>query len=843
MHRIYLLLSFLQLGFGFYAESQVQIKPEPSWLVPVSPLSNKDPRPNEVSNGYYYTLMNRQVNLVNQTVYLHFIRQIINESGVQDASEISVNFAPQFQQVAFHHVSIIRDGKSVNQLQVNSIKSMDDESNQSDYQYNGIKRAYIILKDVQKGDLVDVSYSVTGFNPVFEGRFSQDFYFDSPTPVFNYFLSILAQTGRKLYFKTFNQARLPEEKAAGKLICYQWINPPLFRGSTETNVPSWYSPDPHVTVSEYENWNGVVNWGLKIFNNYQYSLPPSLAKQMNGWHNLSGGDADDFANLALRFVQDQVRYLGLEIGSYTHHPHPPATTYNQRFGDCKDKAILLATILRKENINAFVALTNTSEKEGMANTAPSPLAFNHAIVAIPRSSGYIFIDPTIAFQRGELVNAFIPDYGWALVLKPGENQLVPIAPGFLNAVSTTEELRVHFNDDTSRLQVTTLYRGGAADDFRAGLASSSIQETEEVYLKYYAKIFDGARSQAPLETMDDSLKNEITVKESYQIPRIWEKSSDGKIFFDIYEHTVSSKIPNPAAHSDTVPLALEFPLTQTYTLIMDMPEDWSLDMEAVHIKNESYQFDFSPVSHGNHLVFTYFFKTFQDHIAAKDLSQYKADYKEMEKGFSLGFSRLDFTAPANKTSPQHNRYINWITIWLSFFIGVLFTILYRFLNKRTSIRDQRGNAALPLGGWIVFLGITLIIRLALQGYYFWNAHYYLESTWLFLAKAGGAPLQYVLIFEMILSLFSMASLCALLIWFFGRRDIFPSMFIYYVGIILVAQLLLLIVYYNIHLPHDLISVRNESGTQLVRMIFYTAIWVTFVLRSENVKHTFVYPHN
>ncbi len=195
--------------------------------------------------------------------------------------------------------------------------------------------------------------------------------------------------------------------------------------------------------------------------------------------------------------------------------------------------------------------------------------------------------------------------------------------------------------------------------------------------------------------------------------------------------------------------------------------------------------------------------------------------------------------PYYNSSPVTN--INWITIWLSFLFGVLITILFRFLNKNSKKIDQRSDAGLPLSGWIVVLGITLMIRLVMQGYSFWNENYFLKSTWILLGHEGGAKLHSLFIIEMFLSLLSIAGSGALLYWFFGRRDIFPTMFIYYAGFFLAAQFILLIIYNVLTLPVDLTTVRHEILIQFLRMMVYAVVWVSFVLKSEQVKQTFVYP--
>ncbi len=185
--------------------------------------------------------------------------------------------------------------------------------------------------------------------------------------------------------------------------------------------------------------------------------------------------------------------------------------------------------------------------------------------------------------------------------------------------------------------------------------------------------------------------------------------------------------------------------------------------------------------------------------------------------------------------------INWITVWLGFLFGVLFTILFRFLNRKSMTIDQRSDAGVPLSGWVILLGITLAIRILLQGFALMNEHYFLKSGWVQLEQAGGMKLHFLSIFELFLSLFSLISSGVLLYWFIGRRDIFPSMFIYYVSFFLIAQFTLWIIYNNISLPVEMTAIRHEMLNQFFRMAVYALVWGAYVWNSEQVKQTFIYP--
>src|SRR5207253_11429491 len=139
-----------------------------------------------------------------------------------------------------------------------------------------------------------------------------------------------------------------------------WENPYLKPWENTRGTPGWYDSEAYVVISEFKTWQDVISWGVKLFKNYRYELPAGLKSKIAEWKKIANGDQDVFVSHAIHFVQDEVRYLGLEIGTYTHQPHTPAEVYEQLFGDCKDKALLLSAILQYEHIPAFVALVNTN---------------------------------------------------------------------------------------------------------------------------------------------------------------------------------------------------------------------------------------------------------------------------------------------------------------------------------------------------------------------------------------------------------------------------------------------------------------------------------------------------
>jgi Domain of Unknown Function with PDB structure (DUF3857)/Protein of unknown function (DUF2569) len=839
--RIASTILFLFLTLPTYATPNVHTGAQPDWLVPGHPDLTRQPPAEEISDGYYYELDDLQVNLILHTEYTHFIKHIINATGVQGESEISVTFSPQFQQVVFHRICILRNDGILDQLKPSRIKIVQEETDASDFEYNGLKRAFLTLTDVRKGDRIEVAYSIIGFNPVFGKKYSARQYFTHPTAICNYSRSIISTPDRPLHIITRNNAPAPTEQRIGGRLIYQWIDPPLKDDDDASDTPSWYNSLPLISVTEYKDWHEVVDWGLTTFNHYQFSLPAPLLEKMAAWRKSAAGNKDVFANLATRFVQNDIRYLGLEIGENTHRPHPPADVFNGRFGDCKDKALLLSVILQKEDIPAYATLINTTEGPNLPITAPSPRVFDHVIVAIHRpDSSWLYIDPTLSDQRGELSELYIPDYGYTLLLRDGEDSLRTVPPARINEYHIVENLNAKYYD-SSRFTVNTTYIGGAADKVRRMYEEESRKDIEDGYLKYYFWL-TGVLRERPLGYSDDSLRNELTIKEFYSVPNLWTIDKNDKRSFDFMVKMIRDYLPDPPEGKSGAPLALGNQVRVHYTLNIDLPEEWTFTSGPLHLRNKAYEFDFKPLTHGKLMTLSYTLTTFADHIDSASIPQYRKDYKEMDDRLSFSLYKESNTSTESIDSqPIHPLHPCWPAIWLTFFYALLFSRLFIYLNTRSADNLYAAGAGYPLGGWLLILGLSIGAGLFLDIWQLFRANFYSADNWIAWSGTGGTGLQYLYLGQLVIQLNFIAGAGAVMFWFLKKRDIFPRMFVWYAAIVLAGRLALIGLFYSVNIPDTLAAYRSDLPWAFVRTSVYATIWVTYVLRSGQVKNTFLEP--
>ncbi|HEX3528841.1 MAG TPA: transglutaminase domain-containing protein, partial [Thermoanaerobaculia bacterium] len=185
----------------------------------------------------------------------------------------------------------------------------------------------------------------------------------------------------------------------------------------------------------------------------------------------------------------EVRYTGVELGEGGIIPRSPADTLRHKFGDCKDKAVLLAALLRALDIPAHVALLKSGERSlEVEETLPGMGAFNHAIVVLP-GTPEIWIDPTDRYSRaGELP---VSDQGrLALIATPATSGLVrtPEATAADNRVAVTREF-VLSDYGPAQVVESDEFWGEPERDMRVHYATQSEKAVHEMLTEHLRTAF------------------------------------------------------------------------------------------------------------------------------------------------------------------------------------------------------------------------------------------------------------------------------------------------------------------------------------------------------------------
>jgi transglutaminase-like putative cysteine protease len=613
--------------------------PVPAWVEPVAVPTEATIPANDVSSGLHYLLADHQASVASGTSerYHHWAWKVLSASGLEQASELRIRFDPSYQRLLVHHVRLTRDGLSVGTFTPRDVKIIQHEEDLDQRIYDESLTALVFLKDVRPGDVLDYAYTIQGQNPILEGRFAARLPLGYSVPVSLVRHRILWPAGRTLRHKGHRTTIEPRtETARDGRTTYVWERRDVPAIVREDRLPAWHDPDPWVQVSEFASWAEVASWAERLFAAETRSSP-ALERLVEEWRRLP--TEEERARAAVRMVQDEIRYLGIESGPNSHRPHSPAQVLGQRFGDCKDKALLLALMLRRLGLAAEPALVDTDARQQLDEWLPTPFAFDHAIVRATVDGQELWIDGTHAQQGGPLTTSPAPAFERALVVREGVTGLVPIprAAPTLPTTIVEETYTAPPAGGAGRLEVLTTYTGADADRTRAGLDSQSADERARGYLNFYARRNRGIRAEAPPVVTDVRATNVVTVTERYELPQFWD---EGLRRFRAWP--VLDALQKPETTLRSQPLGVTHPQRLRYRVRLRglaAPPD-APDLAVV--EDAAFRFSRSGERSGGALTLTWDYETRADSVAPAAVANHLGHIDDV-------YGELDYTL--DETAP------------------------------------------------------------------------------------------------------------------------------------------------------------------------------------------------
>jgi len=506
------------------------IKAPPAlWIEPIDAPEIRQERLPYVTNGVVYQLADTQINWRpdGYEFYYHYTYKITDRAGLEQASKLSQEFDPADTELAFNFIELLREGKTEDRLTDATITTLRQEDGLATDIIDGNVTALVVLDDIRVGDTINYAVSGRVTSKLWPGHFFDGIQMGWTVPVGESRYRIIWPSDKPLYIKNFLTDIKPGVVEQNGQKIYSWLaaDPDPIPG--EEGTPAWVQSWPKVTVSSMDKWTDVQAWA-KPYYDTDDQLPKEFDRKVKAIKKKWRKPKDRLTE-ALRLVQDNIRYVGIEIGPGSHVPRQPAEVVRRGYGDCKDKSVLLVAVLDKLGIKAWPALVDSNEGPGLPTLLPSPYAFNHAIVKVKIKDQIFWLDPTLSHQGGRGDTLVQPDYGYGLPIGSKNNGLEQIE------IQTPERPTLHVQeayllpqsgDTAMELTVTATYNGSEADNQRKSNASQSLEELQRSYLDYYQGKYDGIKVVSPLAVTDDLDANKIVISGIFNIPSGNDETAD-----------------------------------------------------------------------------------------------------------------------------------------------------------------------------------------------------------------------------------------------------------------------------------------------------------------------------
>ncbi len=286
----------------------------------------------------------------------------------------------------------------------------------------------------------------------------------------------------------------PESKPAEAGSQLQWSLNDVKAIRPEADMPPFSGIAGHMVVNffpqggagrrEFTTWAEMGTWYQGLITDRRDAS--SAIKQQVATLTASSPATLDKMRALANFVQHDIRYVAIELGIGGFQPHPAMEVFNNRYGDCKDKATLLSSMLHEIGVDSYYVVINNRRGSVTAETPAYASAFNHAILAIklpadvsdsslvatlqhPKLGRLLFFDPTNDLTPfGEIGGYLQSNYGLLVTPDGGELVHLPEQPPAMNKLERSATLTLG-SDGTLKGDVVETRTGDRAWDERARL--------------------------------------------------------------------------------------------------------------------------------------------------------------------------------------------------------------------------------------------------------------------------------------------------------------------------------------------------------------------------------------
>jgi hypothetical protein len=357
-------------------------------------------------------------------------------------------------------------------------------------------------------------------------------------------------------------------------------------GSLAARMTVHYS-GPGLGQPQDGTWQGIGQWYAGLSRDRLVATPEIAAKAAE----LTAGKTDfyDKTEAIAEFVQKKIRYFVIEMGVGGYQPHYAADIYRGRYGDCKDKATLLAAMLSSVGVHGALLMVDT-ERGVIDPDAPSimgnhmigaieiPAGYNspklHSVVTAKTGKRYLVFDPT--WDRtpfGQLENNLQGSYG--VLLEDANSQVIqlPVMDPKLNTIRRTAAFQLA-TDGTLKGSVTDKRFGDLAERRRYVFAHDDAKKQQE----YMDHVLAGDLSSASMSGLKvlnvDALNQDLTT--SFDLEASHFATSTGPLLM-VRPRVLGSYTLDVDHKARRVPIDLEETMQGNDEYDIELPEGYVVD--------------------------------------------------------------------------------------------------------------------------------------------------------------------------------------------------------------------------------------------------------------------------
>jgi len=334
---------------------------------------------------------------------VHVIKKVLQERG-KGLAEVEMGYDSTYERIELEYArTITEDGKVI----YAGGESVRDIGRYLNFPLYSNSRAFIVsMPLVEVGSVIEYKVKIYSSKLMNEDDFSFIYHLRESYPVFKAEFDLVIPSNRDINFKFVNKEYAEGISLEPKVVqsedkkIYSWRFDRVESIIPEYSMPSGSYINPAILISSFSSWDEIYKWWKSL---YEDKL--ELSEEVKNFVEELIKDVTtdyDKAKKLHEFVARNIRYVAIEYGESGYEPHYANEVFMNRYGDCKDQAILLAAMIKYAGLKGYPLLIPTRGAYPMHEDFPSVM-FNHAISAVEIDGRLIFMDPTAETTTFEYV--------------------------------------------------------------------------------------------------------------------------------------------------------------------------------------------------------------------------------------------------------------------------------------------------------------------------------------------------------------------------------------------------------------------------------------------------------
>jgi tetratricopeptide (TPR) repeat protein/transglutaminase-like putative cysteine protease len=532
--------------------------------------------------------------------------KVQTEAAVKQFGVLSVSFASSSESVEILYARVRRADGTVVETPVSGAMEQADPVTQAAPFYSDLKQKQLPIRSLSVGDTLEWQAKITRTKAEAPGHFwGQETFYDDAVILSQ---SVELRVPKDAFVNVWSPTLKPTDTTAGGYRVLRWessqLKPTVGKDADEEKEAKSkvvWTPEQELEVTQgklptiawtnFKSWEEVGGWyrGLEK----DRTAPDEEIKAKVAELTAGKTTEEEKVRAVYGYVATQIRYIGVAFGVGRYQPHRAEDVMQNRYGDCKDKHTLLASMLEVLGLHPDAVLIGAGIRFNEA--VPSPAAFNHLITMVPVGGKEVWLDATaevapyqmLMYSIRDKQALVIPGTGVAMVERTPAK--LPFAPyQTMHAEGSLDK------DGTSNSRLSITFRGDDELLMRSVLRQLSAAQYDQVVQQMSRNLgYGGTTSHADVSRPDDTAEP-LTI--SYDYKR--EKAGDWDNF-RIIPQVAPVLLQKPDEKTPPVrAILLGVPRTETSTAEMKLPEGWGVELpEAVHQKSayatydETYRFE------------------------------------------------------------------------------------------------------------------------------------------------------------------------------------------------------------------------------------------------------------